>query len=108
MLEENTKMLHYSPGSWSHFFDLVGTSTGVIALMLGRLRMYVDTAISYCNNLVKQVFSDSPKKVKLKFRGHLWDWKTSDMFQNPEKSLLRLSLAGTFGSNLKSGMILKV
>jgi hypothetical protein len=36
-------------------------SSRIIALMLGRLRMDVDTAINAYNNLVQQVFSD-PKR----------------------------------------------
>ncbi|KDR67979.1 hypothetical protein GALMADRAFT_257519 [Galerina marginata CBS 339.88] len=41
------------------YFDLIGgTSTGgIIALMLGRLRMDVDTAIKHYDDLAKQVFS---------------------------------------------------
>jgi predicted acylesterase/phospholipase RssA len=42
------------------YFDLIGgTSTGgIIALMLGRLRMDVDKAIEHYDDLAKQVFSD--------------------------------------------------
>jgi hypothetical protein len=36
-------------------------SCRIIALMLGRLRMDVDTAITYYNNLAKQVFSASKR-----------------------------------------------
>ena len=36
-------------------------SSRIIALMLGRLRMDIDTAINTYNNLVQQVFSD-PKR----------------------------------------------
>ncbi|KIM43600.1 hypothetical protein M413DRAFT_443515, partial [Hebeloma cylindrosporum] len=45
------------------YFDLIGgTSTGgIIALMLGRLRMDVDSAIDAYNTLAQQVFSD-PKR----------------------------------------------
>ncbi|KAJ7747516.1 hypothetical protein B0H16DRAFT_1888734, partial [Mycena metata] len=48
------------------YFDLIGgTSTGgIIALMLGRLRMDVDTAIMRYNELAKKVFSDVKLGVK--------------------------------------------
>ncbi|EKM76834.1 hypothetical protein AGABI1DRAFT_86896 [Agaricus bisporus var. burnettii JB137-S8] len=65
MLEENEKRKKDGEEPLSvlpkpcDYFDLIGgTSTGgIIALMLGRLRMDVDTAINSYNDLVKQVFS---------------------------------------------------
>ena len=54
------------PGGELHYIFLViviftqrFNSCRIIALMLGRLRMDVDTAISYYNNLAVQVFSAS-------------------------------------------------
>jgi hypothetical protein len=54
------------PGGELHrIFRIVAILTGhfnscrIIALMLGRLRMDVDTAINYYDDLVKQVFSAS-------------------------------------------------
>ena len=76
---------HHSPASQSHamfltlsvalvpggelhrIFLMVAVFTGcfnsyrIIALMLGRLRMNVDTAISYYNDLAKQVFFASKR-----------------------------------------------
>ena len=56
------------PGGGLHFifpiimiFTRRFDSCRIIALMLGRLRMDVDTAINYYNNLAKQVFSASKR-----------------------------------------------
>ncbi|XP_006457717.1 hypothetical protein AGABI2DRAFT_190154, partial [Agaricus bisporus var. bisporus H97] len=69
MFEENEKRKKNSQEPLSvlpkpcDYFDLIGgTSTGgIIALMLGRLRMDVDTAIERYNDLAKKVFS-TPKR----------------------------------------------
>ena len=89
MIEENTRRKSDGQPSLTKlpkpcdYFDLIGgTSTGgcapsymdhyhdthkrlhsyrIVALMLGRLRMDVDTAIDSYNNLAQQVFSD-PKR----------------------------------------------
>ncbi|KAF8961390.1 acyl transferase/acyl hydrolase/lysophospholipase [Flammula alnicola] len=69
MVEENTKRKQDGQALLSSlpkpcdYFDLIGgTSTGgIIALMLGRLRMDVDQAIKYYDDLAKHVFSD-PKR----------------------------------------------
>ncbi|KDR66101.1 hypothetical protein GALMADRAFT_259793 [Galerina marginata CBS 339.88] len=52
------------------YFDLIGgTSTGgIIALMLGRLRMDVDTAIEHYDSLAKKVFSDRKQWGDGKFK----------------------------------------
>ncbi|KAF7778948.1 hypothetical protein Agabi119p4_3293 [Agaricus bisporus var. burnettii] len=69
MFEENEKRKKNSQEPLSvlpkpcDYFDLIGgTSTGgIIALMLGRLRMDVETAIERYNDLAKRVFS-TPKR----------------------------------------------
>ncbi|KAF8961379.1 hypothetical protein BDZ97DRAFT_1208591 [Flammula alnicola] len=69
MVEENTKRKEDGQAPLSSlpkpcdYFDLIGgTSTGgIIALMLGRLRMDVDKAIKCYDDLAKDVFSD-PKR----------------------------------------------
>jgi patatin-like phospholipase/acyl hydrolase len=69
MIEENTRRKSDGQPSLTKlpkpcdYFDLIGgTSTGgIVALMLGRLRMDVDTASDSYNNLAQQVFSD-PKQ----------------------------------------------
>ncbi|KAJ7033023.1 FabD/lysophospholipase-like protein [Mycena alexandri] len=66
MLEENKKRktlglapLDTLPKPCDHFDLIGGTSTGgIIALMLGRLRMDVDTAIMCYEHLAKKVFSE--------------------------------------------------
>ncbi|KAJ7033029.1 hypothetical protein C8F04DRAFT_636243 [Mycena alexandri] len=66
MLEENKKRktlglapLDTLPKPCDHFDLIGGTSTGgIIALMLGRLRMDVDTAIMCYDHLAKEVFSE--------------------------------------------------
>ncbi|KDR66773.1 hypothetical protein GALMADRAFT_80462, partial [Galerina marginata CBS 339.88] len=66
MFEENAKRKENGEEPLSvlpkpcDYFDLIGgTSTGgIIALMLGRLRMDVDTAIEHYDSLAKEVFSD--------------------------------------------------
>ncbi|KJA21133.1 hypothetical protein HYPSUDRAFT_68085 [Hypholoma sublateritium FD-334 SS-4] len=52
------------------YFDLIGgTSTGgIIALMLGRLQMDVDTAINHYDQLAKEVFSDMKRFGDGKFK----------------------------------------
>ncbi|KAF9470349.1 FabD/lysophospholipase-like protein [Pholiota conissans] len=65
MVEENAKRekegitLLSEPPKPCDYFDLIGgTSTGgIIALMLGRLRMDVDSAIDHYDNLTKKIFS---------------------------------------------------
>ncbi|KAF9474142.1 FabD/lysophospholipase-like protein [Pholiota conissans] len=65
MVEENAKRekegreLLSEPPKPCDYFDLIGgTSTGgIIALMLGRLRMDVESAITHYDNLAKEVFS---------------------------------------------------
>ncbi|KAF9476075.1 FabD/lysophospholipase-like protein [Pholiota conissans] len=69
MVEENTKRKKEGveplsgPPKPCDYFDLIGgTSTGgIIALMLGRLRMDVNSAIDHYDNLAKKVFSS--KKI---------------------------------------------
>ncbi|KAF8961360.1 acyl transferase/acyl hydrolase/lysophospholipase [Flammula alnicola] len=69
MVEENTKRkqdgqapLNSLPKPCDYFDLIGGTSTGgIIALMLGRLRMDVDKAIKCYDDLAKDVFSD-PKR----------------------------------------------
>ncbi|KAJ7032979.1 hypothetical protein C8F04DRAFT_635348 [Mycena alexandri] len=66
MLEENKKRktlglapLDTLPKPCDHFDLIGGTSTGgIIALMLGRLQMDVDTAIMCYDHLAKEVFSE--------------------------------------------------
>ncbi|KAJ7937769.1 acyl transferase/acyl hydrolase/lysophospholipase [Mycena leptocephala] len=66
MVEENKKRktlglapLDTLPKPCDHFDLIGGTSTGgIIALILGRLRMDVDTAIMCYDHLAKQVFSE--------------------------------------------------
>ncbi|KAG5795043.1 hypothetical protein H9Q69_005886 [Fusarium xylarioides] len=57
------KRLGQSPQKPADIFDLIGgTSTGgLIAIMLGRLRMEVDECISAYNDLIKVVFNDKAR-----------------------------------------------
>ncbi|KAJ6571308.1 FabD lysophospholipase-like protein [Mycena capillaripes] len=72
MFEENKKrktldlpLLNSLPKPCDYFDLIGGTSTGgIIALMLGRLRMDVDTAIMCYDRLAKNVFSDVKLGVK--------------------------------------------
>jgi hypothetical protein len=89
-------------GELHHIFLIVAILTGhfhscrIIALMLGRLRMDVDTAINYYDNLAKQVFSASKcqpgngrfKATKLK---EVIKSAVGDVTGDPEEPLLELS-----------------
>ena len=63
----STSSVALVPGGEHRIFLIVAILMGhlnscrIIALMLGRLRMDVDTAIAYYNNLAKEVFSASKR-----------------------------------------------
>ena len=104
------------------YFDLIGgTSTGgwvalyiydhlilrrytkfvhyrIIALMLGRLRMDVDTAINHYDDLAKQVFSDTKRygdgKFKAKKLEEVIQYVVETVTGDPESPLLERNQAG--------------
>jgi len=69
-LESNGQLPLISLPKPCDYFDLIGgTSTGgIIALMLGRLRMDVDIAIEQYNRLVEEVFSQPKRWGNEKFK----------------------------------------
>ena len=113
---------HYSPGSRSHvrfstlsvvlvlggevhsIFRIVAILMGhfnsrrIIALMLGRLRMDIDTAITYYNNMANQVFS-APKhwpgsgRFKATKLEEIIKSAVADVTGDPEESLLEIGNA---------------
>ena len=111
---------HYSPASRSHamfsilsvalvpggelyqIFLIVTIFTGcfnsyrIIALMLGRLRMDVDTAINYYNDLAKQVFFASKRwpgdgRLKATKLEEVIKSAVGDVTGDPEQPLLEIS-----------------
>ncbi|EKM76758.1 hypothetical protein AGABI1DRAFT_44362, partial [Agaricus bisporus var. burnettii JB137-S8] len=83
-----------------NYFDLIGgTSTGgIIALMLGRLRMDVDTAITNYDDLAKQVFSAMKPWGDGKFKATTLEAAMKSVVKNvtgdSESSLLEGDQAG--------------
>ena len=70
-------------------------SRRIIALMLGRLRMDVDIAITYYNNLAKQVFSASKRwpgdgRFKATKLEEIIKSAVGDVTGNPEEPLLEI------------------
>ena len=125
MVEENAKRKNDGEEPLSslpkpcNFFDLIGgTSTGgcaalynlsitpytkfvhyrIIALMLGRLRMDVDTAIQHYDDLTKQVFSATKLwgdgKFKAKKLEEVIKSVVETVTRDPESSLLEDDQAG--------------
>ena len=88
------------PGGERHYIFLIivlftFSSCRIIALMLGRLRMDVDTAITYYNNLAKQVFSVSKRwpgdgRFKATKLGEVIKSAVGDVTGDPEQPLLEI------------------
>jgi hypothetical protein len=90
------------PGGELHYIFLIIViftqrfdSCRIIALMLGRLRMDVDTAITYYNNLAVQVFSASKRwpgdgRFKATKLEEVIKSAVGDVTGDPEEPLLQI------------------